>query len=156
MPGGFIGPFVPGYTIPDGSLAAFSTNILIYNLLRGDGPLPPHSAWVDIRDVAAAIIAALRASASEVGRKRFILAADAWYSPQEVAQYIAKERPELAGRLSGAWKSSSPETQNILDSSRAKETLGIRITPLKTTILSAVDSIIEIENDWGRRGVVPH
>ncbi len=151
----FLGPFAPRFTIPDGSISALSTNFIVYDFLRPDGPPPPHGSWIDVRDVARATVLALKAPpTSEVGRKRFLMSGEEWLNAKDVVDYIAEVRPELKDRLSReAQAAPSGSMKNLMDNSRVKEVLGLVLTPWKTTIIEAVDDLIAIDKDWKSRGV---
>lgn len=152
-----IGPFAPEFTIPDAKLFSLSTNSMVYELLRPDGPASFNSRWVDPRDIAVAAVRSLRAPpTSEVGRKRFILSADEWVSPKDIVEYIAEVRPELKDRLSKAAWEAPPAVKNFLDTSRTKDVLQLESTPWKVAFLDAVDSMLAIEQDWKDKGLTPN
>ncbi|KAI0704263.1 NAD(P)-binding protein [Cytidiella melzeri] len=151
------GPFAPEYDIPDASLSAFSSNIVLYQLFIPQLPIPYSFELVDVRDVAAASVAALHAPpTSEVGRKRFLIAAEPWASGKEVYEYISKIRPELEGRFTEEAKNAKPAPKHYVDNSRLKDVLHIELTPWQTTILDAFDSIVAYEKEWNSKGLVPH
>ncbi|PSR78757.1 hypothetical protein PHLCEN_2v7292 [Hermanssonia centrifuga] len=127
------------------NISALSTNSILYDLIRPDGPLPRSPGWVDVRDVAKALVVALRAPpASEVGRKRIIMGGE-WFSPME---YLAEVRPELKDRLSEEVKRAGPVPKSIIDNTRAKEILGMEVTPWKCTLVEAIDDIVRLEKEW--------
>ncbi|THH00765.1 hypothetical protein EW026_g1816 [Hermanssonia centrifuga] len=138
----FLGPFAPRFTIPDGSISALSTNFIVYDFLRPDGPPPPHGSWIDPL--------LPRKSAANV----FLMSGEEWLNAKDVVDYIAEVRPELKDRLSReAQAAPSGSMKNLMDNSRVKEVLGLVLTPWKTTIIEAVDDLIAIDKDWKSRGV---
>ncbi len=150
------GPFAPEYDIPDAKLGSFSTNILLYQLFYPDLPIPFSYEFVDVRDVAAATVAALRAPpTSEVGRKRFLITAEPWASSKEVVEYVSKVRPELADRFTAQAKAGGPAPKHYVDNSRVKEVLKVKLTPWQTTVVDAYDSIVAYEKVWARKGLTP-
>ncbi|KAI0826303.1 NAD(P)-binding protein [Irpex lacteus] len=150
------GPFAPEYDIPDAKLGSFSTNILLYQLFYPDLPIPFSYEFVDVRDVAAATVAALRAPpTSEVGRKRFLITAEPWASSKEVAEYVSKVRPELADRFTAQAKAGGPAPKHYVDNSRVKEVLKVKLTPWQNTVVDAYDSIVAYEKVWARKGLTP-
>ncbi|OBZ68542.1 hypothetical protein A0H81_11537 [Grifola frondosa] len=159
----FFGPFAPCYTIPDATLkalktnynaaklSAFSTNYVIYDLLRPDGVLMFPFAWsIDVRDVARGLVSAL-ASRTDVGRKRILMTAE-WYSWKDAAEWISAAHPELKGRLSKAARSAGPAPTTKIDNARAREVLGLVPRPSKQTLLDAVDQYIALEKKWASKG----
>ncbi|KAI0696784.1 NAD(P)-binding protein [Cytidiella melzeri] len=151
------GPFAPEYDIPDASLSAFSTNSILYQLFVPQLPIPYSFEFVDVRDVAAASVAALCAPpTSEVGRKRFLIAAEPWASGKEVYEYISQVRPELESRFTEEAKNSEHAPKHYIDNSRLRDVLHIELTPWKTTVLDAFDSIVAYEKEWKSKGLVPH
>nr|GAT45246.1 predicted protein [Mycena chlorophos] len=87
----FFGPFTPNFPIPaEPKNNNFSTNNILYNVLFRDGQyIPIATRYIDVRDVAAAHIAALSSPpTSQVGRKRMIISSpSAWSVKQLVAPH---------------------------------------------------------------------
>lgn len=107
-----------------------------------------------MRDVARGLVLSLTAPpTTKVGRKRILMSGE-WLVPREVAAYVAEQRPELKDRLSEAWKTSPVAVKNIIDTSRAKEVLGLEFTDWRKTVLDAVDSIVATEKTWKAQGWV--
>ena len=132
-----------------------STNSIIYDLLRRDGPTIFIPSTIDVRDVARSLVLSLTAPpTAKVGRKRIPMSGE-WVVPCDVAAYVAQQRPELKDRLSKAWKTGTSTMSNIIDTSRAKEVLGLEFTDLRKTILDAVDSVVAIEMEWKTQGWEP-
>lgn len=126
---------------------------MLYTLLQPDGPAPS-PIFVDIRDVARALVAALNSPpTSAVGRKRVLISSE-WVPPSEVVDLITKERPELVGRICEGIKKPNPlyaGIKSVVDGKRLKEVLGIEVTPWRKTILDAVDALVQIEKYWEAR-----
>jgi len=150
------GPFASGFRAPEAKLASLSTNAYIYQLLQPDEPLPPGPRYTDVRDVARGCVNALTSPTStEVGRKRILFSGD-WFSFREAVEHIAEVRPELRSRLNKAAFSAPPAPQRWFDNTRAEEILGLRqTTPWRDSLVSAVDSLIKLENEWASKGLTP-
>ena len=131
---------------------------MFYDLLVKQSPsgAPKFSpTFVDVRDVARALIAALDSPpAAKIGRKR-ILISSKWGQPQEICELIDKERPAVADRLSEAVRASTMVYEHIIDFDRVKEVLGLEPTPWQKSILDSVDAVLELESEWKNRGLVP-
>lgn len=135
--------------------SALSTNHILYDLLRRNGPLRPNPSSVDVRDVARALVLSLTAPpTSQVGRKRILMSGE-WFVPAEAVAYVAEMRPELKGRLNEAWKKEVTSPKNNIDNSRAKEVLGLELTDWRKTVLDGVDSLVALETKWKNQGWVP-
>ena len=161
-PAFFYGPFAPAFTAPYGSSSIngsiISSMILFYKLLLPDAPPSPlefSPFFTDIRDAAQALVAAIDSPpSSDVGRKRILISSD-WVQPTEIFDLVAKERPELASRLSPRVKDFPFEVKRVIDNKRLKEVLGLEVTPWRKTILDSVDAVIKMEDEWKKRGLVP-
>ena len=104
---------------------------------------------------AQALVAAIDSPpSSDVGRKRILISSD-WVQPTEIFDLVAKERPELASRLSPRVKDFPFEVKRVIDNKRLKEVLGLEVTPWRKTILDSVDAVIKMEDEWKKRGLVP-
>ena len=136
-------------------LSAISTTFLIYNLINPNGPALIDPSSIDVRDVARASVLALRAPpTSKVGRKRFILSAE-WFSSADAIAHIEKVHPGLKDRLSEPAKNTGPAPKSNLDTSRAKEVLGLEFIDWHKTVEDTVDSLLILEKDWTSKGWVP-
>lgn len=128
---------------------------MVYELIRPEGAVPIHPSYIDVRDVALALVSALKSPPhSQVGRKRILMSGD-WFSPKEAVEYIAEVRPELKDRVSTNALNSGPVGTRNIDNTRLKEVLGLVPRPWKETILDAVDSLIGLEKEWKSKGLVP-
>lgn len=161
----FYGPFAPGWSNPNGSLAALSTNAHVYNLIHTDDiatdlPLPiGRPGHVDVRDVARAVVLSLTApKTSQVGRKRLIMAGDEWFNWKEAGEYIAEVRPDLKGRINVKTQTEDAATpvKSAVSNQRAKEVLGMEMTDWKKTLVDAVDDLVKLEKEWEKNGVQPN
>jgi len=153
----FFGPFAPGHRAPfEGptfSPSGLSTNTMLWNLIHPNGP-PPSPYFVDVRDVARALVASLKAPpTAQVGRKRIVFSSE-WVQPPEIAAFVAKKRPELAHRICKAMKAEIPGIKSVVDNRRFKDVLGLDITPWQMTILDGVDALVKIEEEWKARGII--
>lgn len=145
----FIGPFAPGLILEPGNIDAFSTNLLIYNILLPDSTSPtPSLGYVDVRDVAGALVAAIRTE----GKNRVLLAGE-WFEHKDAVEYVASVRPELKSRLPTGIVATG-QNKGLIDNSRAIEVLGIPpVRPWKESLLELVDTFTAIEKDWAAKGV---
>lgn len=151
----FYGPFAPGHKSPyEGEKfnpLSLSTVGFFYQFIQPKADVPP-MYFVDIRDAARALVAALKAPpASQVGRKRILIASEC-IQPADVADLITKERPALAGRVSEAVKAANPGLKPVVDNKRLKEVLGVEPLPWQKTVLDTVDTLTNLEAEWKARG----
>jgi len=154
----FYGPFAPGYRSPYETSTisnhSLSTMVLLYYLITPDRG-SPSPYFVDVRDTARALVAALASPpTSEVGRKRISLSSE-WVQPLDIIALITKERPALADRLNKSFKSAPSGISMVTDNKRLKEVLGLEVTPWQKTILDGVDALIALEENWKSRGLTP-
>ncbi|GBE80659.1 Putative uncharacterized oxidoreductase [Sparassis crispa] len=147
----FIGPFALGFRAPDGAISAMSSNELIYRLLQPDWEVNAFGRTVDVRDVARGLVNALKAP-TNVGRKRILMSGE-WFSWKDAVEFIAAERPELKPRLAASAFKAVPAPPTAIDNTRAKEVLGLEMTPWKTSVLDAVDSLVQLEKEWIKKGL---
>ncbi|KIM36352.1 hypothetical protein M413DRAFT_31771 [Hebeloma cylindrosporum] len=146
LPGFVFGPWAKLSPLP-ASEKDLGTNSFPYMLLAGVYP-PVSPPWVvDIRDVAKAHVLALDLPHMEVGTKRFLVNAGN-FTWEEAAEHLRKSHPGLLKHsLEGA--KDLPGPASYLDTSRAKEVLGIKefIDP-KKMIDDVVDDLIELQKRW--------
>ena len=114
--------------------------------------------FVDVRDIARSLVAALDSPpTAKVGRKRILVSSE-WPQAKEVLDLVREERPQLANRLSlkvQSKKESGTAVRHIVDPKRVKEVLGMETMPWQKTILDAVDTILELEQEWKAKGWTP-
>lgn len=113
--------------------------------ISGVQNLPPTT--VDVRDVARAHILALRAPHSkDVGRKRLFIAGEpiTW---KAAVEHLLVVRPQLKERLPDVSEAAVTPIVKI-DSSKAKELLGLEFTAWQKTVEDTIDSILIVESDW--------
>ena len=135
-----------------------STMNLFYYLLIREAPKTGRGFspfFVDIRDVAHALVLALDSPpTSEVGQKRIMISSE-WVEPADIISLVTRERPDLASRLSEKFKAFPPGIKPVVDNKRLKEVLGLEVTPWQKTILDGVDAVINLEEEWKKRGLSP-
>ncbi|THH28933.1 hypothetical protein EUX98_g5257 [Antrodiella citrinella] len=154
----FFGPFAPGHRSPfEGNTfnaQSISTTDMLWGLIKPSGAHPLAPCLVDVRDVARALVAALKAPpTSEVGRKRILLSGE-WRQLAEIAELVATKRPELASRIPASQKTELPvKVKPMVDNTRLKEILGLEVTPWETTVLDTIDALVNLEKEWKARGV---
>ncbi|TCD63587.1 hypothetical protein EIP91_005195 [Steccherinum ochraceum] len=153
-PGYFLGPFAPAYKNPFKTPESFSPAVnftsmgYFANILLPHAPLPLDS-FVDVRDVARALVQGLIAPpASQVGRKRILLGCDDRPQPSQVIELITKKHPELAQRINEKFKAASDNLRPFINNKRAREVLGFKSIPWEKTILDAVDALLQLEDEW--------
>lgn len=150
----FYGPFAPGWSNPEGSRSALSTNAMLYDLLCQDGPLPKRPTYIDVRDVARSLVNALDApSTSQVGRKRILMTGE-WFSAYEAVGYLSEVRPELRERMSKEAKRPTEKPVTKISNARAKEVLRLdEVTPWRKSVIDAVDDLVKLEAELAARGI---
>jgi nucleoside-diphosphate-sugar epimerase len=147
-PTGFVGPYAEDFIITPGNVTELSTSVAIYNILAGPEVTLNTSpiGQVDVRDVAAAMVAAIKVK----GNHRLLFTGE-WFDYAGALKHIAATRPELAPRFVKA--TSTGQNRPIIDSKKALEVLGITLTPWKKTVDDGLDSLLKLEKDWTERGV---
>ena len=146
----FIGPLADDFIVTPGVVNELSTSVGTYNFLAGPEKtmytLP--MGCVDVRDIAAAMVAGIRVN----GSHRLPLTGE-WFDWADAVDHIANTRPDLAPRLVKI--KPTGQSRPIIDSKKALEVLGIKLTPWKKTIDDGLDDMLELEKDWAERGVDP-
>ncbi|THU82068.1 NAD(P)-binding protein [Dendrothele bispora CBS 962.96] len=146
LPPAIFGPLVPNYPLT--SRASIGTNDIIYQLfLSGPENYPniPFGHMVDVRDIARAHLAALSASPVP-GRNKRLIVAYGTFTWKALADLIRKERPEVADRVPREDAPIVPQGAAPLDTSFAKEILGMdQYIGWEETMLAAVDVLLEFE-----------
>ena len=147
-PTSFIGPLADGFIVTPGAVSNLSTSVVAYNFLAGPEKTMYTSPMghVDVRDVAAAMVAGIRVK----GNHRLPLTGE-WFDWADAVNYIAATRPELAPRLVKI--NPTGQTRPIIDSKKALEILGITLTPWKKSIDDGLDDMLRLEEDWAERGI---
>ena len=150
----FYGPFAPAHrSIYEGkefNIGTISTMDFFYGFIKPGAPVPP-LWWIDVRDIARSLVAALKAPpTSQVGRKRILLGSE-YVHASDIANLIREERPLLAHRVNKDLD-SAPKLKQILFNERFKELLNFELVPWKKTILDGVDALVELEEYWDGQG----
>ncbi|KAJ7451103.1 hypothetical protein FB451DRAFT_710788 [Mycena latifolia] len=124
----------------------------LYQLISGkmDTILPRAEGvplFVDVRDVAAAHILALKNDAL-IGKRVLLSGGEFLY--YKTVEMIAKQRPELASRLPSLEGVVSPEHETIskVDTSIAEKDLGISFISYEKSLFDTIDALLEMENEW--------
>ena len=147
-PTSFMGPFAEDFVITPGNVSGLSTSVAVYNYLAG----PEKTFYtmpmghVDVRDVAAALVAGIKV----IGNHRLLLTGE-WFDLAGAIKHIAATRPELAPRLVKA--GITDQTRPIIDNKKTLEVLGITLTPWKKTIDDGLDAFLKLEKDWTEKGI---
>ena len=143
-----MGPFAEDFIITPGNVSELSTSVVLYNYLAGPEKtfytLP--MGHVDVRDVAAALVAGIKV----IGNHRLLLTGE-WFDLADAIKHIAVTRPELAPRL--VKTGYTGQTRPIIDNKKALEVLGITLTPWKKTIEDGIDGLLKLEKDWTEKGI---
>ncbi|KAI8982891.1 NAD-P-binding protein [Trametes punicea] len=160
-PGYFIGPYADTFRLKDALISQLRSNFILYRLLSPTSqPFLPVLLSIDVRDAARAAVHAITSPpASEVGQKRLLLLPHVvgW---KDVAEHIGEARPELRDRLSTVALSGEllpTPSQSPVDNSRSVNILKLgKLTDWKTSVLAAVDAIIEAEKMFAKQGKTFH
>ncbi|KAF9269130.1 NAD(P)-binding protein [Marasmius fiardii PR-910] len=149
LPPGVYGPFVPNFPYPT-SADSLGSNARVYSLItNGPNTYPPLRTGhlVDVRDGAKAHVNALYTPPVQGRNKRFIISATpCQFTWKEAAEFVRKERPELASRLPDKNAKYPPQIRVPLDVSFARDVLGMKeYIPWGQTILAALDVGLEFE-----------
>lgn len=143
----FIGPFAPGLVVPAGDYSMFATDLILFNaLIPGSKSQTPPLGFVDVRDVAASLIAGL----DVLGRTRNIVASP-WFDLTEAVAYVGEIRPEVKDELPKLTAASQKESPFATEASLKR--LGIEVKPWKDTVRGAVDDLFRVEKEWVSKGV---
>ncbi|KAH8827418.1 hypothetical protein DL96DRAFT_1249449 [Flagelloscypha sp. PMI_526] len=133
----------------------FSTTTNVYHLLFPNGSFTASRMYGSVEDIAKLHVLALKGKpASEVGRKRFIVANPLVIDWNEALEVLKKEKPELNGRFIQG-KADAPQPLPKLEYERLEEVLGFKkadFTPFETTLLATIDSLLEVEKKWMATG----
>jgi len=97
--------------------------------------------WVDVRDVA--LMHVLAAELENAAGKRFIAAAGP-YSNNEVAQIVKEKFPELSDKLPEKIDVSSSASELNIDTTPAREILGIQFGTLDRAVVDTVKSLLAV------------
>ena len=104
------------------------------------------------------LLSFLSPSPAKVGRKRllFLPQVASW---KDAVEYIAEKRPALRDRLSQPARTDFPPAppKGPVDNTRAVEVLKLgNLNDWKTTLIDAVDSILEVEKKFAQEGKTFH
>lgn len=97
--------------------------------------------WVDVRDVA--LMHVLASELETAASKRFIAAAGP-YSNNQIAQIIKEKFPELSAKLPEKIDLSSSESELVIDTTPAREILGIEFGALDRAVTDTVKSLLAV------------
>ena len=84
------------------------------------------------------------------GNHRLLLTGE-WFHWTEAIDFIKATRPELTPRLVKI--GHTDQNRPIIDSKKALEVLGIKLTPWKKSLGEGLDAILKVEKDWIEKGV---
>jgi nucleoside-diphosphate-sugar epimerase len=110
----------------------------------GIHPTAPVFTFVDVRDVALAHVRAL--TVPEAGGKRFYVVGGFFSNPR-LAGIIRRRFPQLKGRLppEEEVRDDFPANHWGFDNERSRKVLGLEYTPLETSVVDTVESILRFE-----------
>lgn len=101
--------------------------------------------FCDVDDVGAAHVLAL--TSADVSNKRVLLWGGS-FNWSAAVHYIAKKYPELKKRLPRGWEESTPkgdESYAALDTTLAKQALGIKFKTWEQTLDDCVEDLLKLE-----------
>lgn len=110
-------------------------------------------AWVDVRNVADAHVAALLAQGKEAGVEDRFFAAAGTYNYHEICKIIERRFPELVREGGTPHATDQGETpyHYKVNNARVKNELGVKLRGLEESIVDTVKSLLDYE-DRTRRG----
>lgn len=121
--------------------------MVLYNIVFPDSKLQTSPlGFVDVRDVAAGLIAGLKATG--LNRVPFT---GKWFDLKDAVDYLAIKRPELKGRLASIVPIDTKEA--LIDTSKAAVLLGLKPRAWQETVLDTIDYLVQLEKDWAEQGV---
>ncbi|CAA7262412.1 unnamed protein product [Cyclocybe aegerita] len=148
LPGFVYGPYSKVLPKPK-SLQELGTNTFAYNVLKGVSYPPVAPPFVvDARDVARAHILVINLPpSSDIGSKRFLVNAGNFTWKQTAEHYKQVFPSENVLALDGF--QDLPGTPSVLDSTKAKEVLGLKqfVEP-KKTMEDAAKDLLELAKKW--------
>ena len=141
----FVGPWAPAFLITPGDVNGLSTNILIYKaLLPGSKSTTTPFGYVDVRDVAAALVAGI----DTPGKSRNLITGP-WFELKDAVDYIGSLHPELD--LPNIVPTG--QTESTIDVGPTLRRLGLTLHPWKESVKSAVEAVLQVEKDWIAQGI---
>lgn len=143
-------PMVYGPIVNAQTLSSLNTsNERMWKFLNGEvKQIDPMSnpLWVDVRDLAAAHLAAYETPAA--GGNRFFIVADEFYSNQDIADAFRKHFPDLKDKIPegipGQGFKPEPGTFYSYSNARSKEILGITYRSFETCMADTGSSILAL------------
>ncbi|KAJ3833665.1 hypothetical protein F5878DRAFT_632367 [Lentinula raphanica] len=146
LPPAIFGPSLSPLTSSPSSLG---TNGFVKMLFAPEYPPIPIGHMIDVRDAARAHVLALSTPPVPGRDKRFIIS-NGTFLWKDVAALIRSKKPELAGRLPKETSVPGPQTSAPMDTTFAKEVLGMKdYIPQEETFLATVDVVLEWEKKFG-------
>ncbi|KAJ3723834.1 hypothetical protein C8R42DRAFT_708920 [Lentinula raphanica] len=130
------------------SLSCLSTNIFLKNLFAPEYPPNPIGHMIDARDAARAHALALTTPPVPGRDKRFIIA-NGSFLWEDVVAMLRSKKPELSSRLPRETSVPGPQTCAPLDTTFAKEVLGMKeYISQEASFLATVDVVLEWEKKF--------
>lgn len=146
------GPIAAGFPTPD--ITELGTNRMLYSLIAGKPgrALPPQipPLFCDVRDVARAHVAALKAGSSANGRSKRYLISGGVLTWKEATEHLAKTFPDLQQRLPSTERVTPlPGKVSTIDARPGAEDLGMtEYIPWEKTVEDTISSLLEVEKVW--------
>ncbi|KAJ4485292.1 hypothetical protein J3R30DRAFT_3438564 [Lentinula aciculospora] len=148
LPPAIFGPQLSPLT---SSLGSLSTNGFVKMLFAPEYPPIPIGHMIDVRDAARAHVLALSTPPVPTRDKRFIIH-NGNFQWKDVAAMIRSKKPDLASRLPKETSVPGPQTSAPMDTTFAKEVLGMKTyIPQEETFLATVDVVFEWEKKFGSK-----
>lgn len=141
------GPFLSGAE-PQSAGEINTSNKIIWNIISAgkDGSMPPTMGpvWVDVRDVATALVQALKVS--EAGGKRYMLARDT-YCNQEIADTARQIVPEYCSNLPhGEPGKRGKKSHYRVDVTETERVLGVEFRDLAQCLRDTIPQLASLSS----------
>ncbi|KIJ37535.1 hypothetical protein M422DRAFT_259893 [Sphaerobolus stellatus SS14] len=143
-----LGPIAEDQVLKD--LATLSSNFWIYQLIGGQRAAYPDldksPQFIDVRDVARAIVLSLSAAPRRSGKHPLILLSNEVLDWTAAAKEVAKISPQVKARTVDRGAVTGRRGA-VIDTTRANEILGLdKFIPWEEMVVNGVTSILE--NEW--------
>lgn len=122
------------------------SNAVLWSITRTHGgPLPVQTTpcWIDVRDLAYAIVEALLRP--EISNRRYTIAAPEHFSYQRAADIVRKELEWTREVVTKGNEGEAPPDAFDIDSQTAAKDLGVKYRKFRETVLDAISQFRQIQ-----------